>query len=293
MTEAELFAAIKAEALAATVTPDEFLHRVATQKGYKPQATHWYKALVAAEQLKHLPPPPPPVDDRVWLFRDDFDGPAGSPPDPTKWWATPWPSNGSLVSNFVPGNAFLDGQGHLVLRASPGRNGIDWYGARVQTFVEGDWPPGKVLASVDAPCRIEVGARFAPGAGLWGSIWTNSVGPKMPANLELDLQEFRGAVPHEIAVHTHGLDEEEARSISALDLSMDFHTYWCEYRKDGVLFGCDDVPFAKTWRLPSAPPQMLRLSHEVGTPGTWGGQDGPPPDGVHDALFDFVHVWRI
>lgn len=38
---------------------------------------------------------------------------------------------------------------------------------------------------------------------------------------------------------------------------------------------------------------MIRLTHEVGTPGTWGGQDGPPPDGTHDALFDFVHVWRI
>lgn len=59
-TDAELLAAIKAEALKTSITPDEWLRRVRTGS-YAYRGSHWYHVLQLAQQLKpHVPPPVPP-----------------------------------------------------------------------------------------------------------------------------------------------------------------------------------------------------------------------------------------
>lgn len=61
VTEAELLAVAASRAKQTTISWDEYLNRVRTNPKYDYKSTRWYKAGVALEQIKHLPPPPPPV----------------------------------------------------------------------------------------------------------------------------------------------------------------------------------------------------------------------------------------
>lgn len=242
------------------------------------------------------PAPPEPV----YIWHDEFDGPAGSPPDPAKWWATPWCSTSpnELYHCYTPGNAYLDGHGNLVLKVSPGTRGRPFNSARIQTFQEGTWPPSKVLAQFAAPCRIEARVKFAPGAGLWGAVWANSNSAQSD-NFELDAQEFRGKYSSDVAAHTHhwvnGVDQAWAAVIATgVDLSAGFHRYWTEYYSDSVDFGFDDTLVGRNV-IACKYPIMPRLSHEVGVPGTWGGDGGPPPQSSIPALMlvDYVRVTAL
>jgi hypothetical protein len=244
--------------------------------------------MVAAAIASVSPPPPPPG----YLFQDEFDGPAGSPPDASKWWVTPWCSTSSddSMGCYNPKNAFLDGNGHLVLRVSPGTMGRTYDFARVQTFQEGGWPPPKVLKAFGPGTRWEASIKFGAGAGVWGGFWP--MGTDVAPPVEIDIEEFRGAFPNQVSCHTHlgsasaGLPVLDA----AVDLTAGFHRYWIEYGATSTKFGFDD----KTLGSLPTPSQKLgiRLSNAVGPPGTWGGQNGPPPASAIPSamLVDYVHV---
>lgn len=230
-----------------------------------------------------------------YLFDDEFSGAVGSPPDPAKWWATPWCASGADNTQFCynKANAYLDGLGGLKLVVTNGTMGRAYDGAQIQTFVESGWPPTTVLWSHYPPIRIEVRASFAPGSGLWGAIWTNANTSGGSANLELDIQEFRGAVATEDTCHTHGPVEWGAVINTGTDLSVGWHTYWTNYYFDHAVFGVDSLTCGSV-ATPSQP-EMIRLDHIVGVPGTWGGMGGPPPAWAIPAimLVDYVRVTAL
>src|SRR5437588_7028673 len=69
-----------------------------------------------------------------YIFSDEFDGPAGSAPDPGKWTVQSWQDD---VFPPVAGiyrddrrNVFQDGNSNLVLRAT--REGDAYYGAKLR-----------------------------------------------------------------------------------------------------------------------------------------------------------------
>ena len=84
-------------------------------------------------------------------FDDEFDGPAGTPPDPGRWQpdigGTGW-GNNELQFYTPRGNVFLDGQGHLVIEARPASANLNcWYGAMRIQQRQGD-DPCHLLASL-------------------------------------------------------------------------------------------------------------------------------------------------
>jgi hypothetical protein len=249
---------------------------------------------MAAALAKWAPTAQPLAPAPVVLFHDDFDGPAGAPPDPAKWWPTPWCSTSADDAEgcYNPANAYQDGNGNLVLAVTPGTMGRPYDFARVQSFQEGGWPPPHVLWAHGPAIRVEARIRFAPGVGLWGGFWLMGCDPTTP--LELDVQEFRGAVPTQVAIHTHGPVYGSLKPFDTrADLSADFHVYWTEYQATGATFGIDSTTIGQ---LPT-PAQALgvRLSHTVGPPGSWGGQMGPPPASALPAhmLVDYVKVTAL
>lgn len=242
----------------------------------------------------HPCPPPPPTTTTPpgYLFDDEF---SGSSLDTTKWWATPWCSTSpdDQQGCYNTANAFLNGQGQLVLRASNGTMGRPYDFARIQTFREGGWPPPQVLWQHSPPFRMEVRAKFAPGAGLWTGIWASS-NTDSAHGLELDTQEFRGAVPTQDTCHTHIIKEWGAVIDTGFDGSSGYHNYWMNYYSDHVVFGVDGLTCGQTI-LPASPPEMIRLTNQVGVPGTWGGMGGPPPASAipADMLVDYVRVTAL
>ena len=68
------------------------------------------------------------------IFADDFDGPAGAPPDYSRWTVVGWnePVNPPILGLFRNDrrNVFLDGNGNLVLRAT--KEGNTYFSGRVE-----------------------------------------------------------------------------------------------------------------------------------------------------------------
>src|ERR1700730_10630448 len=70
----------------------------------------------------------------TYAFEDEFSGPVGSSPDPRKWgWETGrWTDNNELETYTTDRvNSYLDGQGHLVIKAL--KIGNEYTSARMTT----------------------------------------------------------------------------------------------------------------------------------------------------------------
>jgi len=151
---------------------------------------------LAAAVLAAAPAAAAPAVSAGWAlaWSDDFDGPAGTPPDPAKWTYDFGNDDGygnhELEYYCRPGagapcdpkrpSARLDGRGHLLMeaRASSGT----WTSARIKTVGLAQFQYG----------RVEARLRLPTGAGLWPAFWLlgadiSSVG--WPACGEIDVME--------------------------------------------------------------------------------------------------------
>ncbi len=130
------------------------------------------------------------------VWNDEFNGPAGTPPNPSKW--TPeiggngW-GNKQLEYDTDNLNAYQDGQGHLVLEARKG-NPEElqcWYGpcqytsARISTSGHFSFTYGLLEARIKIPY----------GQGLWSAFWllgSNCATVGWPTCGEIDVMENIG-----------------------------------------------------------------------------------------------------
>jgi len=109
------------------------------------------------------------------VWSDEFDGAAQQLPDPSRWtfdtggggWGAkqvqiycgPGGAGPRECSPHRP-NAFIDGAGHLVLRAEKGPDGA-WTSARITTRGLKDFQFGRIEARIKMPV----------GKGIWPSVW--------------------------------------------------------------------------------------------------------------------------
>jgi hypothetical protein len=81
-----------------------------------------------------LPTAPPDAAARPYIFQDEFDGPAGSGPDPAKWIVWNWDVDvfPPLVGHYRDDrqNVFVDGNSNLVIRAT--REGDQYFSGKLQ-----------------------------------------------------------------------------------------------------------------------------------------------------------------
>src|SRR5215475_7704632 len=96
------------------------------------------------------------------VWSDEFSGAGGSAPDPGKWGydtgGTGWGNNEKQYYTDSTNNAYLDGDGHLVIKAmKETREGMPYTSARLVSKNKGDWTYG----------RIEVRAKLPSRKGLW------------------------------------------------------------------------------------------------------------------------------
>ncbi|WP_231751101.1 family 16 glycosylhydrolase [Mycobacterium sp. NAZ190054] len=208
---------------------------------------------------------------------DDFNGPAGTPPDPARWGhdvgGGGWGNGESQVYTDSPKNAALDGNGHLVITAR--RDGNRITSARLTTqhrlsFVHG---------------RAEARLRLPRGAGLHPAFWLlgtdlDTVG--WPRSGELDVVETIGDA-HFLHTGAIGPDLDGAEYKLSGSVPIDpsfvdgFHTYWVQREPGIVSMGVDDrtttvfhaadLPAEQQWVFDK--PFFLLLNVAVG--GRWPG----------------------
>ncbi|HSZ29624.1 MAG TPA: ricin-type beta-trefoil lectin domain protein, partial [Pseudonocardiaceae bacterium] len=143
---------------------------------------------VPAALADTVPPPPPGF---TTVFSDDFAGPAGSAPSSANWFYDIGSGFGTgEIENTTSStnNAYLDGNGHLVLKAID--NGGTWTSARLEsTRDDFEAPPGgelEMTASIEQPDP-------ANGLGYWPAFWAlgspGRTGGTWPTEGEIDMME--------------------------------------------------------------------------------------------------------
>ena len=258
------------------------------------------------------------------VWSDEFDGAAQQTPDPANWTYDTGNNNGwgnkELEIYCAPHsgnprgcdprrpNAFLDGVGHLVLRAERNAEG-DWTSARMTTSGLKEFQYG----------RIEARMKLPVGQGLWPSFWMlgadfNKVG--WPASGSVSIVEnvslasaSNGLGPQMIRATVHGPRYYGANGLwhdfklpnGARVDDGSFHTYGIILSPGMIQFYVDDpanvyfvqdandIPAGGEWVFNH--PFSLILNLAVG--GDWPGNPDATTPNPADMLVDYVRVYKI
>jgi beta-glucanase (GH16 family) len=280
----------------------------------------WYEGTGSGEErtfrLRDNRAADPGPDGWELLWSDEFDGPAGSPPDPANW--TPEIGDGTV--NQIPGwgndelqyytddpaNVRHDGDGHLVIEVheveepSPETGLQCYYGpceytsARLLTWHKQEFEYGRIEARVKVPA----------GAGYWPAFW--SLGTDIdevpwPRAGEIDIMEFVGREPYEVFGTIHGPGYSGGQSygntISTEDaVPEEFHTYAIEWGPGQIVWEFDGQRYHEAVPADVAPnewvfdkPFFLLLNVAVG--GNFGGPVAADTVFPQQMLVDHVRVW--
>lgn len=239
----------------------------------------------------------------VEVFRDDFNGDSGSPPDPSSWNTLVREVNQNQEAQYYTdrrANSFLDGSGHLVIRALRETLGSrSFTSARLDTKGHVEPKYGRIAARM----------RMPSGKGLWPAFWLlgssfSSVG--WPACGEIDVVEFRGSQPDRAIASIHGPEYFGSTALSRLfelegsSFADDFHVFSIEWTAEGIRWLVDGQVYhvrtpaglaelGKTWAFDQ--PFFVILNLAVG-----GQFDGEPTNDTpfpSDMVVDYVVVSRL
>jgi beta-glucanase (GH16 family) len=247
------------------------------------------------------------------VWSDEGDGPAGTPPDPTKWaydnpnagasnreWEVYCGQEGAgqtgVCANWLQ-NAHYDGAGNLLIVATKVRN--TWTSARLFTHGRMTYTYGKIEARLKLPV----------GAGLWPAFWQlgDSImsGTGWPACGEIDMMENVPSLgPSTIRSSLHGPNFSGGQSLhgdytipAPGRVDTDYHVYSAVWSVDKVQFSVDGTTFA-TFTPASMPaggvwpfndnPNMILLNLAVG--GSW---PKPPNHSTPDPAIMYVDYVRL
>ena len=260
------------------------------------------------------PPATPPTITWTKVWSEEFDGPAGSAVDNTRWsydladgcqnGNCGWGNNEKEYYTSAGENISLNGQGQLVIVARVAPSGLScYYGACRYTSAK-IHTRGKVVAE---PGRVEARIKLPGGQGLWPAFWM--LGATFPATPwpdcgELDIMENKGSQPmvSSSAVHGPGYSGntpfQHGQVQPSANLTDDFHVYAVEWDSLAVKFYVDNVAhFTVTrdgmrqyGRSILAQPYFIILNLAVG-----GHFDGDPAsDAIFPAtmLVDYVRIYK-
>ncbi len=243
---------------------------------------------------------------RRLVFSDGFSGPAGTAPSSADWsfdtGGGGWGNNELECYTSNPGNASLDGQGHLAITAKR-----ETYASRTAScaYTSARMKTQGTFSTTYG--RIEARIRLPAGRGLWPAFWAlgddiESAG--WPGSGEIDVMESLGDDPSTVYGSIHGPQAGQARGYgissayhAATSLADGFHTYRVSWSPSALVFSVDGQAYAK--RTPAQlsgaqrwvfnKPFFLMLNLAVG--GSWPGSPDAATRFPATMLVDWVRVY--
>jgi len=244
----------------------------------------------------------------VLVWSDEFDGPAQSSPDSTRWsFATGgggWGNNELEYYTSSLKNAFINGNGQLVITALhenyTGTDNVtrDYTSARLITKGKFTQRFGKFEARIKLPF----------GQGIWPAFWMlgsdiDVVG--WPRCGEIDIMESIGREPSANHGSLHGPGYSGEHPLTGIytlpngrHFSDAFHVFAIDWEPTAIRFYVDgnlyetrtpaDVPNGKRWVYDH--PFFILLNIAVG--GNWPGGPDATTSWPQTMLVDYVRVYR-
>jgi len=256
---------------------------------------------------------------RPWelSWSDEFEGPAGSPPDPSVW----TPEIGDGTANGIPGwgnaerqfytgdaeNLALDGDGHLVIRAleTHGDAPMCYYGEPCEYTSARIITQGALEVAYG---RIEARLQIPYGQGLWPAFWTlgNDIGEVgWPESGEIDIMENIGREPSTVHGTVHGPGYSAGDGVGrafthpeGARFADDFHVYAIDWAPERITWSVDgveystitpaDLPRGARWVFDH--PHFLILNVAVG--GHWPGYPDETTTFPQEMRIDYVRIYQ-
>jgi beta-glucanase (GH16 family) len=249
---------------------------------------------------------------RTLAWGDEFDGPAGSAVDGTKWvlevgnGSNGWGNHERQYYTNTTKNAALDGAGNLVItahRETLGKKFRCWYGecrytsARLKTQGRFEQAYG----------RFEARLRVPYGQGMWPAFWmlgNNIRSAGWPACGEIDVMENIGREPALVYGTVHGPGYSGAGGIVAQyglasgAFGDAFHVFAVEWEPNRIRWYVDgrlyqtrtpaDLPAGSAWVFDH--PSFVLLNVAVG--GHWPGNPDATTVFPQKMYVDYVRVYR-
>jgi beta-glucanase (GH16 family) len=257
---------------------------------------------------------------QVWS--EEFNGPLGQPIDRAKWkfdtgilnvnneveyYCAPETSAGGC--NSAKPNAYIDGQGHLVIQAiklnpSTAPNSGSWTSGRMTTDGTEQFQYGRAEARMMLPV----------GPGIWPAFWalgTNLSSVGWPTCGEIDYMEnvpaSGGLGPTKISSTLHGSGYSGDKGLPKKytfpngDVTG-WHTYGAIWSPNMIQFYVDDpakvfyvitasdVPAGQSWAFNH--PFFLLMNLAVGGDGSWPGPADAPTPTPAVMTVDYVRIYK-
>ena len=202
----------------------------------------WAVALAASGAACGKNSTAPPLK-LVW--QDEFDGPAGQSPDPSRWSfdvGTDWGNAQLEYDTARPENVSLDGAGNLVITArQESWLGQNYTSARINTNGHFEQAGG----------RFEARMRMPSGQGLWPAFWllgSDFATAGWPGCGEIDIMEYRGQEPTVLHGSMHGPGYSggsaltNAFNVPGAPMDSAFHVFALDWNTTKLTWSVDGTP---------------------------------------------------
>ncbi len=276
----------------------------------------WYRGAGGGEEVtvtvkdNRAPDPGPSGWTLAWA--DEFDDPAGTPPNPANWNyelgdVTPdgkngWGNEELQYYTDDPTNAASDGNGNLVITLDEADPSLECYygpceyeSARLITQNKAEFAYGRI----ESRLRVPDG-----GAGLWPAFWslgTDITYNPWPGAGEIDVMEYVSRLPNEIFGTIHGPGYNGGGSFGGIyDFGQpvfdDYHTFVVEWQPNLITWYVDGIQYHQAtpadvpgpWVFEK--PFFLLLNFAIG--GNFGGPVDPLTTFPQQYAIDYVRVYQ-
>ena len=255
-------------------------------------------------------PTPPVTTPSTWTltWSDEFEGAAGSLPNPANWGydlgnkeADGFGNHELQYYTAAPRNAQLDGTGQLIITAEKSATaGPCWNGAACAYTSARLLTKGKQTYTYG---KVEARIKFPGGAGIWPAFWSLGEGAAWPNAGEIDIMEFVGKTPNSVYGTAHGPGYSGAQGIgkardTATGWPNDFHVYTVIKRPNEIIWQVDGVEFHRLTpaSLPTGASWVFERSYfiilNLAVGGDWPG--APDANTVFPAQMtvDWVRIYK-
>ena len=257
-------------------------------------------------------PPTPARPAGALAWSDEFDGPAGAPPNPANWTyeigdVTPdgkngWGNEELQYYTDDPDNSSTDGNGNLVITLDEADGSQECY------YGPCEYESARLISQNKAEFaygRIESRLRVPDGGdGLWPAFWslgTDITYNPWPGAGEIDVMEYVSRLPNEIFGTIHGPGYNGGGSFSGIydfgqPVYHDYHTFAVEWQPNLITWYVDGIQYhqAEPSDVPGPwvfdKPFFLLLNFAIG--GNFGGAVDPANTYPQEYLVDYVRVYQ-
>ncbi len=245
-------------------------------------------------------------------WADEFDDPAGTPPNPANWSyeigdTTPdgkngWGNEELQYYTDDPANAQTDGNGNLVITLDEADGTQECYygpcqfeSARLLTQNKAEFAYGRIESRLQVP---------SGGDGLWPAFWslgTDITYNPWPGAGEIDIMEYVSRIPNEIFGTIHGPGYSGGGSFGDIydfgtRVDAEYHTFTVEWEPNLITWYVDGIQYhqAQPSDVPGPwvfeKPYFLLLNFAIG--GNFGGAIDPANTYPQEYLVDYVRVYQ-